>query len=445
MKIRKRLEIIKENYSRRLRIAKLGYLCFRSTQILLIIFIPSTLLYYLKIEYELSATYLIIIVSTLLFGVVILEYLYRESGLRNKAKFYEYSKENIENELFAYDNKIGIYKGKNRNEMLWDGLIRKLMDFRKDEIFLKAPEQSEQEIESTKPEFKLEKILEQNGINKLALQSEVENLITSLPMVKIGKWLLLGIVLVVIAIFTGGTIYSDMKIRGISEIADSATSTINNIRWDSVEIAEKFQNRISQANTALNSELIKAKELSQTISDDIDKMETKLISATNDIDLKITDLERMIESKFENIGSDVENYKTVTTKNIDGQFSAVKSHAEAKIPDINGQFNAVKSHAETKISDIDGQFNNVKGYANNAIDKINAEKSEALRIIDISSLGEFNKFKEQIESLKKAGGKVDLFTIRKFLDNSILGILIVLCGLLIFSTILNLILFIKRK
>ena len=79
------------------------------------------------------------------------------------------------------------------------------------------------------------------------------------------------------------------------------------------------------------------------------------------------------------------------------------------------------------------------------MDIVNAEKSKVIQIIDINSLKDFQNFKEQIESLKKSGGKLNIHNIRQFIDGSIFVMLGTIIVLLIISTGVNIKLFFLRN
>jgi hypothetical protein len=276
----------------------------------------------------------------------------------------------------------------------------------------------------------------------LSLQREAEVALLKGPVFKSGCRILGAMILLGVAVWIGGTIYSGIKIESISDRSKEALTEIKEAEKIVVDADERVR-RIMQSEI-------------EEVSEWADKLVMKIQSVASEADTKITQAASGVKLKSDQVIAELSSTEPNSAKALvkeaadkalraitqaasgvkltsdqviaelastepNSTKALVKEAADKASKAITQAASGVKLKSEQVSAELSSTEPNsakalVKEAADKALRAIEAEKARASERLDVDRLPDLKSLRKQISELKMAGGKLKLRSILAFVD-----------------------------
>jgi enamine deaminase RidA (YjgF/YER057c/UK114 family) len=195
-----------------------------------------------------------------------------------------------------------------------------------------------------------------------------------------------------LVVWAGGTVYSSYQIISVQERAAQA------------------EQKMEAAETAITTQS--------------DKVVKESLALESTIDARIQEITKKLKDRIDNAVVAVDNKIKPAKQRIEKAAQAVEQASVLAEERISGAASAVENAVDPAEARIEAAAQQVETKSEVAIKDIASQQDIALTKLHVPSIDQLGKVKAQIEGLERAGARLNLKSIRSFIDLQVFAVLI---------------------
>lgn len=294
---------------------------------------------------------------------------------------------------------------------------------------------------------------ESDALRVDAISSKVMDHILSTPSFKILRSILLATMAFAVAVNVGGSFYAGTKMtsirdqarkagegiaRALTEVISESREVQQSSRQFHSLIYEKLEGTLKVADKEISDavggvvalagheeERVKeiAEEATGKFNDKVAALEALVEASTT----RISDAEKLVLEKADSAAPRIDDALTFIEGERNKALRNIRSESSGLLSDIQNEMVALtgdaKSRTEEAVREVESSIVPSTELINEAVLKIENESNVALRKLQIDSIDELDTVRKQLDALSKESGRLNLTTIRAFLDLEMLVII----------------------